>query len=75
MRIELADCEKYILDEISNPSFKRIDIAKTYALILKSSEAYTVDWVKVNQAICDRWSFAGLKWIKNRAWLGMDFKE
>ena len=66
--IELMDCEKVLLNEIAIPKMKRLDIALTYRLALMSSESKSIDWVKVNMAIIERWSMAGLKWIKNRAW-------
>ena len=71
---ELANCEKTILDEIEMKELKRIDVAKTYALILKSSERNIVDWPKVNKAIINKWSRSGLEWIKEMAWSGRAFK-
>ena len=73
--LELAMCEKQLLEEIAHPKSKRIDIAKTYALTLKSSERDTVDWAKVNGAIRARWSMAALKWIKDMAWSGRAFND
>ena len=75
MTIELANCEAYILEQIANPKMKRLDIAKTYALILKSSEVESVDFAKVNQAISARWSHAALRWIKDKAWSGKAFEK
>ncbi len=72
--IELFDCENTLLREIAMPEAKRLDIAKTYALALKSSEAFRIDWAKVNQSIIARWSRAGLRWIKERAWSGKAFQ-
>ncbi len=71
---ELANCEKTILDEIEMKELKKIDVAKTYALILKSSERNIVDWPKVNKAIINKWSRSGLEWIKEMAWSGRAFK-
>ena len=65
--IELANCENVLLDEIAMPEAKRKDIALTYRLAMLSSENVDVDWAKVNKAIIKRWSFSGLKWIKDRA--------
>ncbi len=48
---ELIDCEKTLLDEIAHKSSKRRDIAKTYALSLRSSERDTIDWKKVNAGV------------------------
>jgi hypothetical protein len=68
MRIELANCEQTLLTEIANPVFKRADIAVTYGLALRSSEARTNDRAMVNRAIIARWSFSALNWIKKQAW-------
>ena len=68
MKIELICCTRVLLDEIANKAVKRRDIAKTYALALRSSEE--TDWPKVNRAIIDRWSVSGLEYIKNLAWSG-----
>lgn len=75
MTIELAFCESHLLREIADPDIKRIDVAKTYALTLKSSECGKVDWPKVNGAIMSRWSRSGLEWIKTQAWSGKCFRE
>ncbi len=73
-RIELACCEMVLLNEISLPEMKRKDVAQTYALALRSSEAKEdVDWAKVNAAIIKRWSVSALKWIKEQAWSGKCF--
>ena len=74
MKIELAGCENTLLDEIADPRMKRLDVAKTYCLALRSSERDQVDWKKVNQAIIDRWSCFALAWIKEQAWKGSCFK-
>lgn len=73
--IELADCERFVLSEIADPKTNRRDIAKTYALILRSSECDDVDWAKVHTAIISRWSKSGLKWVKTVAWSGKAFEE
>jgi hypothetical protein len=75
MRIELADCQGVLLDEIADPKMKRLDVAKTYCLALRSSERDTIDWTKVNEAIIARWSKSALLWIKERAWSGKCFEE
>lgn len=64
--IELVDPEGVLLREI--PDKKREDVALTYAMALGSSEVDEIDWSKINHAIIERWSIAGLKWIKTRAW-------
>ncbi len=65
--IELVDCENVLLNEITMPEMKRLDIALTYRLGLMSSESKSIDWTKINKAIIARWSMAGLKWIKDRS--------
>jgi hypothetical protein len=75
LRIELAGCERVLLEEIAEPQFKRRDVAKTYALALRSSERDRVDWGKVNRAIIARWSFHALNWIKEQAHSGKCFEE
>jgi len=58
-----------ILLEISSKEFKQKDIARSYALAIKSeSECRTVDWTKINGAILSRWSMSGLERIKKIAW-------
>ena len=68
MRVELACCESVLLNEIADPAMKRADVALTYAMALRSSEAGIVDWAQVNKAIMERWSKSSLTWIKERAW-------
>ena len=67
-RIVLADPEGYLLEEIANPAMRRIDVAKTYRLILASGEQDRVNWRTVNTAVIDRWSESALDWIKKFAW-------
>ncbi len=67
-RIEFADPEGYLLEEIANPAFKRADVAKTYRLVLHSQSRERVNWRKVNAAIIERWSASSLEWIKRFAW-------
>jgi hypothetical protein len=67
-RIVLADPEGYLLEEIADPAMRRIDIAKTYRLILASGEQDRVNWRTVNTAVIDRWSESALDWIKKFAW-------
>jgi len=72
MIIELVDCTNVLLREISDKEFKRKNVAKTYALALKSS--YPTDWARVNKAIIKRWSLSALEYIKNLAWSGRCFE-
>lgn len=70
-RIELADPEAQLLTEIADVTMKRRDVAMTYRLAIRACRApsdVTVDWHKVNLAIIERWSMAGLTWIKRFAW-------
>jgi hypothetical protein len=67
-RIVLADPEGHLLEEIANPAMKRLDVAKTYRLVLASGDQARVNWRTVNTAIVDRWSASALEWIKNWAW-------
>ena len=68
MRTELALCEQTLLREIADKRMKRLDVAKTYALAIRSSEWTNVNWRKVNKAIVERWSLHSLNWIKKKAW-------
>jgi hypothetical protein len=68
MRIELINAEQEIMREIADPKMKRADIAATYAFLIRQQTQERPDWPKINGAIIERWSMAGLKWIKNRAW-------
>ena len=69
-KLELANCEATLLQEIAITELKRKDIAKTYALAMRSSECDSIDWAKVNQAIVKRWSIYALDYIKRLAWSG-----
>lgn len=63
--MELVAVEYMIESEIAK-GFSQPEIAKTYALALRSS--YPTDWARVNKAICDHWSRAGLERVKRLAW-------
>ena len=71
-RIVFADPEGYLLEEIANPAMKRLDVAKTYRLILASGDQGRVNWRTVNTAVIDRWSVSALEWINNWAWKNSD---
>lgn len=75
MKIELMDCENVLLREIATPEAHQRDIAQTYRLAMESSERDRIDWGKVNRAIIDRWSKAGLVRVKEMAWSGKCFAE
>lgn len=70
MRIGMVQCEKALMDEIADVKMTRRDVAKTYALTIKSPEFGDINFDRVNQAIIARWSRSGLEWIKKQAWTG-----
>ena len=55
-----------LLRHIGDQRIHQSEVADAYAMALVSSEA--TDWPKVNRAIIDRWSLAGLKRVKRLAW-------
>lgn len=69
-RIVFADPEGQLLGEIADPAMKRLDVAKTYRLILASGDQGRVNWRTVNTAVIERWSESSLDWIKRFAWKG-----
>lgn len=73
LRIELACCTSVLLNEISLRELKQKDVALTYAMAMRSSES--TDWTKVNEAIIERWSQAGLQRIKTMAWKRIESKS
>lgn len=73
MNISLMCCTDTLMAEIADKRFKRINVARTYALAIRSTEK--TDWAKVNAAIVKRWSRSGLEWIKKQAWSGKCFKS
>lgn len=74
-RIYLMDCARVIEDEIA-AGLTQTDIAKTYALAMISAAhgAWKSDWPRVNRAILDRWSMAGLERIKKLAHKALEHK-
>ena len=64
--MEMVCCEITILNKIKHKECKRKDIALTYYFCMISKE--DIDYQKINQAIIERWSFGGLKYIKNEAY-------
>ncbi len=70
MTIEFTDPEGFIIGECADKRMKRMDVAKTYALLLKHEGRRDFDWNKVNEAIASRWSLSGLYYIKKAAWSG-----
>lgn len=70
MHFEIAAPELVIENEIKQGCTQK-QIAQTYALALRSS--WPTDWARINKAIMERWSAAGLKRIKELAWSGKCF--
>jgi hypothetical protein len=68
--VEMIGVEEALLRDIPDPAFKRNAIALTYAFGLRNefSGSEVIDWKRVNAAILERWSMAGLTYIKERAW-------
>jgi len=67
VRIELADPEGQLLEEIADPKMTRRQVALTYGLAVRGDQS-RVDWPRVNRAIVARWSPSTLEWIKKFAW-------
>ena len=74
MAIEIVGHEALILREILDPSTTRLDVAKTIALALRSSEAETINWGAIGMSVINRWSPYAWKWIKEKAWSGKAFE-
>jgi hypothetical protein len=55
-----------ILSALAAPKCVQASIANLYAEAILSAEV--PDWRTINQAIVDRWSWTGLKRVKERAW-------
>lgn len=45
----------------------RDDAAQLYAACL-SNYGPDADWRSINEAVIDRWSLSGLRYVKDRAW-------
>ena len=71
MSLELANCTNHLLREIADPRMHRRDVAQSYALAMRSSEA--TDYATINAAIIARWSLSALEYIKNQAHTGRCF--
>ena len=65
MRIELINPEQILLEEVNDQRLHQRDVAATYALAMSTPG---VDWKRVNKAIIERWSLAGLQRVKTMAW-------
>lgn len=72
---EFAFPEDQLLEEIEISKSTRNDVAKSYAIVLRSRHRNSIDWGKVNRAIIERWSSHALGWIKTRAWNGRCFDD
>lgn len=57
-----------LTDGINIGACLRNDVAARYADVLRDGLAGGVTWLDINSAIIQRWSMAGLKYIKKRAW-------
>lgn len=68
MSIELVCCEFVLLNEVSMEEITEDDISQTYAMAICSSEAKSLDWQKVNDAIQKRWTKKGLDRVRKKAW-------
>lgn len=66
MQVDMVDVQGQLEREIADERMTRDDVALTYAFGLRQHDE--VDWPKVNQAIINRWSFAALRYIKEKAW-------
>lgn len=62
---ELVDPEGVIESEVAAGA-TRDDVAMTYALAM-AGDPDSVDWPRVNRAIMDGWSRAGLVYVKTKA--------
>lgn len=60
--------ESVVLNYVDDPKMTRHDVAAVYALAIMCVAATHPMWRILNRAIMDRWSAAGLRWIKKRAW-------
>lgn len=63
--IEMVDPQGVMLEEIADKRMTRDDVAQSYAFGLCQAG---VEWAVVNKAILERWSPAGLAYIKGKAW-------
>jgi hypothetical protein len=67
MNVELFNPQAVIFEELAGRKCTQRGVAITYAYILRQ-ESQTADWPKINQAITERWSKAGLVRVKEMAW-------
>jgi hypothetical protein len=67
-RILLMDCARVIEDEIAAKA-NQTEVGLTYAMAMHSAAhgGWTPDWPRVNRAILNRWSMAGLERVKRIA--------
>jgi hypothetical protein len=63
----MVDVQGQLEREIADGRMARKDVALTYAFGIRDCPD-GVDWPKVNRLIIDRWSMAGLVYIKEHAW-------
>lgn len=63
--IKDVDFVQWIMNEIADKNFTRKEVAHTYAILIDKDHK---DFAEINTAILNRWSRAGLQWIKTQAW-------
>ena len=68
--MNLVCCTESLLAEIALPETTQPQLALTYALAIKSKE--DKDWLKINEAIMEKWSRSGLMRVKHLAWIGFE---
>jgi hypothetical protein len=68
IRVEMIDVQGQLEREIADQRLTREDVALTYAFAIRQWGPMDERYAVVNRAIMERWSLAGLKWIKTRAW-------
>lgn len=56
-----------VIEAIHNPRCTRDDVAVEYATALRAYGP-SGGWADINKEILDRWSMAGLRYIKEKAW-------
>lgn len=71
--LEIFHATATLFHQIAEPRATRLDVAKTYAMAVRSPEA--TDWAAVNKAIIARWSVHALLFIKRLAHSGQCFGE
>ncbi len=63
----LATWEARLIHYVGIWHYRRRDIIRLYAAALRSDDAHTIDWARIDKAIADRWSSFSLGHIKRHA--------